>query len=122
MDQVKVKKILLQSLENSFGNISEACKKAKISRRSFYNYLRDDEEFKEAVEEIEESLIDLAESELYNQISKENTTALIFFLKTKGKKRGYVERTEVINKPEDVDLSGLSTEELIELIKEKEDE
>ena len=122
MDQEKAKKILLQSLENSFGNISEACKKVSISRKTFYNYLRDDEDFKEAVEEIEESLIDLAESELYNQISKENTTALIFFLKTKGKKRGYIERTEVINKAEEIDLSGLTTEELIDLIKEKENE
>jgi len=122
MDQDKAKKILLKALENNFGNISEACKKVSISRRTFYNYLRDDDVFKEAVEEIEESLIDLAESELYNQITKENTTALIFFLKTKGKKRGYIERTEVINKTEEIDLSGLSTEELIDLVKDKENE
>ena len=33
--------------------------------------------------------------QLHKQIKKGNTTGTIFYLKTKGKKRGYIERTEV---------------------------
>ena len=39
--------------------------------------------------------IDFAESQLHKQIRDGNSTATIFFLKTKGKKRGYVERQEI---------------------------
>ena len=36
----------------------------------------------------------MAESQLHKQILKGNTSATIFYLKTKGKNRGYVERHE----------------------------
>lgn len=38
--------------------------------------------------------LDFAESELFKQIKEGNITGVIFFLKTKGKKRGYIERSE----------------------------
>jgi hypothetical protein len=43
-------------------------------------------------------MIDDAESEIYKQFKKGNTAALIFFLKTQGKQRGYVERQEITGK------------------------
>jgi hypothetical protein len=52
-------------------------------------------EYKAAVEELSDVAIDFAESQLHKQIKDGNSTATIFFLKTKGKKRGYVERQEV---------------------------
>jgi hypothetical protein len=39
--------------------------------------------------------LDFGESQLHSQIEKGNTSATIFFLKTKGKKRGYIERSEL---------------------------
>ena len=42
-----------------------------------------------------ESLLDLAEGSLFDQVRKGNITAIIFTLKTIGKHRGYVERQEV---------------------------
>ena len=47
------------------------------------------------MEDIAEVTLDFAESMLHKQIQDKDTTATIFFLKTKGKKRGYVERQEV---------------------------
>ena len=44
--------------------------------------------------EADESMLDFAESKLIEHINNNDITSLIFFLKTKGKKRGYVERTE----------------------------
>jgi hypothetical protein len=92
------KEILLETLLKSYGNVSDACRMANISRNQFYNYTRTDEVFKEKVEELQESLIDKAETALYKQIESQNITAIIFFLKTKGKSRGYVERVEHVNK------------------------
>ena len=42
-----------------------------------------------------ETLLDLAESKLIQNIQDQDTTSIIFYLKTQGKKRGYVEKTEV---------------------------
>ena len=89
------KKLLLEALEKSLGVISTAVKKVGISRGTFYNYVEADPDFKKAVQEIEEASIDFVESALLKQIKEGNTTATIFFLKTRGKKRGYVERTEI---------------------------
>ena len=44
--------------------------------------------------EADESMLDFAESKLIEHINNNDITSLIFFLKTKGKKRGYIERSE----------------------------
>jgi hypothetical protein len=54
-----------------------------------------DPEYKAAVDSIADVAIDFAESQLHKQIKEGNSTATIFFLKTNGKKRGYVERQEI---------------------------
>nr|DAG17916.1 MAG TPA: putative terminase small subunit [Caudoviricetes sp.] len=76
------------------GNISMACRKANIkSRTTYYRWLENDE-FRDAVENVNESFIDLAESQLRAAVSRGDMNAVFFLLKTKGKNRGYVERTE----------------------------
>jgi hypothetical protein len=51
--------------------------------------------FKKEVDDIQNVALDFAESQLHKQIQEGNTTATIFLLKTKGKKRGYIERQEI---------------------------
>lgn len=75
-------------------NISNTCKALKISRQTFYEWKRKDENLNQMLEEAEEAMIDFAESKLIEHIDNGDVTSLIFFLKTKGKKRGYVEKTE----------------------------
>lgn len=104
MTQVKKKRIdekkerFLEVLNQSAGFISAACEAANISRRTYYRWYDKDEKFRQSCKDVEESNIDYAESKLLQQIKDGNTTATIFFLKTKGKNRGYVERQEVTGK------------------------
>ena len=72
-------------------------RKLSINRSTFYKYLKEDEEFAKQVKDIENIALDFAESQLHKQISEGNTTATIFLLKTKGKSRGYVERSEIVH-------------------------
>lgn len=89
------KATFIKTLTESFGNISKACKAVGISRRTYYNWVEKDKEFKDEVENIGEFIIDEVENHLFKQIKEGNTAATIFYLKTKGKHRGYIEKQEV---------------------------
>tara|TARA_E500000318_G_C3403838_1_gene150880 strand:- start:167 stop:535 length:369 start_codon:yes stop_codon:yes gene_type:complete len=89
------KKKVLEALEKSFGVVTTACKAVGVSRTQFYQWLKDDAEFKKQVDDINNIALDMAESQLHKQIINGNTSATIFYLKTKGKNRGYVERQEL---------------------------
>jgi|TARA_Y100000004_G_scaffold40398_1_gene43723 hypothetical protein len=89
------KETILKALENSLGVVTVACKQADIPRSTYYKWLKEDEEFAQAVKEIENIALDFAESQLHTQMKDGSTSATIFYLKTKGKKRGYVERSEL---------------------------
>ena len=91
---VKGKVAILEALEQSLGVVTTACKIVGIERKTHYNWLEQDEDYKAAVKSIEDVAIDFAESQLHKQIKKGSTQATVFYLKTKGKRRGYVERQE----------------------------
>ena len=78
------------------GNISLLCKAIGIHRSTYYEWISKDEEFKKKVEIEREGLIDFAESKLFNLIDDKNVTAIIFFLKTRAKDRGYIEKIEQV--------------------------
>ena len=89
------KESILEALEKSLGVVTVACKQADVPRSTYYKWLNEDEDFAKAVKDIENIALDFGESQLHKQIGDGNTSATIFFLKTKGKKRGYVERSEL---------------------------
>jgi len=89
------KRLMLEALEKSLGIVSTACKMVDISRQTHYAWLKADEEYKKAVNSIQDGVLDFAESHLYKLVKEGNPAATIFFLKTKGKKRGYIERQEI---------------------------
>ena len=88
------KSAFLQRFFKATGNVSHICREVGISRQTFYGWVDNDADFKDAIEAEKEGLIDFAESKLFNLINDKNPTAIIFFLKTKAKHRGYVERQE----------------------------
>jgi hypothetical protein len=118
------KRSLLDALRQNLGVVETACKAAGIPRRTHYNWLKSDKKYAAEVEEIDDVAIDFGESQLYklmkgytvpdtkvflNSDSKQpiivpitkhigtDASAVIFFLKTRGKKRGYIEKTQVEN-------------------------
>lgn len=86
---------MIEALEKSLGIVTTACKSVGIDRGTHYNWMEEDAEYKKAVEGIADIALDFAESQLHKQIQNGEVTSTIFFLKTKGKKRGYIEKTEV---------------------------
>lgn len=75
-------------------NITATCTALGISRKTFYEWKEKKKKLAEGLEAAEEAIIDFAESKLVEHINNDDVQALIFFLRTKGKKRGYVEKTE----------------------------
>jgi len=89
------KKAMINALEKSLGIVTSACKAVGISRETHYRWMREDEEYNESVKSIEDIALDFAESQLHKQIRDGEVSSTIFFLKTKGKRRGYIERQEI---------------------------
>ena len=86
---------ILTAYEKKGANISATCAALGIDRQTFYNRRKANASLDEALRAVEEGLVDFAESKLMQAINGENLTAIIFYLKTKGRNRGYVEKTEV---------------------------
>jgi hypothetical protein len=89
------KKALIDALEKSLGVVTTACRQVGVGRTTYYDWIKNDDKFANRVKDIQDIALDFAESELHKQIEKGNTTATIFYLKTKGKHRGYIERQEI---------------------------
>ena len=94
IDSIK-KNTFLAKYKSTLGNISASCEACGITRQTFYNWKENDQKFRQLVDQIDEESVDFAESALKKQIQDGDTTATIFYLKTKGKRRGYVEKQEV---------------------------
>lgn len=90
-----LKKAMIEALIKCLGVVTPAAKIVGINRSTHYDWLKNDPEYKTEVESIEDVALDFAESKLHTQIEKGDTTATIFYLKTKGKKRGYIEKNEI---------------------------
>ena len=89
------KRRVLEALDKSLGIVTTACGRAGVSQTQFYEWKRTDAEFAEAVKAIDNKQLDFVESKLFDNINKNDTQSILFYLRTKGKSRGYSERTEL---------------------------
>jgi len=89
------KKLFYEILCVTLGNVSEAEKRTNICRSTHYDWLKHDPNYKLWIDDLNDNNLDFAESCLKKLMKEGNVTAIIFFLKTKGKIRGYIERTEL---------------------------
>jgi hypothetical protein len=86
---------ILEALRESNGFLTMAAAKSGVSYSTVYRYTKEDEDVKQAVLEAKEKMLDFAEAKLFSKIREGDTASLIFYLKTQGKARGYVERAEL---------------------------
>jgi len=89
------KEKVLEALERSLGIITPACKEVGITRETFYRWLREDEEFKKKVDDINEITLDFTENQLLKKIKEGSERSILFYMKYKGRKRGYTERIDI---------------------------
>ena len=91
---IQIEKIV-EIYEKKGCNITSTCKALGISRKTFYEWREKKKKLAEGLDAANESILDFAESKLVEHIQNDDVQALIFFLRTKGKKRGYVEKQEI---------------------------
>ena len=88
----------LQAYEKSLGVLKTACEATHMCRKTIWEWRKKYPEFDDACHECEETAIDFVESRMFKKIDtggKGSESLIIFYLKTKAKHRGYIERQEV---------------------------
>jgi len=95
MDREKRKAKIIESIKQTQGLLTLAARKAGVTYWTLWDYGRRYPEVRQAIDEAKESVLDFAEGKLYEQIKDGNIAAIIFFLKTRGKERGFIERSEI---------------------------
>jgi hypothetical protein len=88
------KELMLDALKKTLGIVTTACQKADISRQTHYEWLREDPIYKKKVDEISEMAIDFVETKMFEGVNNNDSGLIKYYLSTKGKNRGYVERQE----------------------------
>ncbi|WP_091535161.1 hypothetical protein [Alistipes sp. CHKCI003] len=107
---------VFRKVANACGGIlSDIAANIGVERSTVYTWCEEDMAFKQALEDSRERFVDLAESNLRKLVAgvpaiekdengekrfagwieRPSETAIIFTLKTRGKKRGYIERSEI---------------------------
>ena len=104
---MNVKKFKIEQIQNALlkanGLVSVAAKVLNCDNQTIYNYIKEFPQLKDTLQEARDKTLDLAENKLFELINEKDKTAIIFFLKTIGRGRGYIERFEnVVSKGENV--------------------
>jgi ACT domain-containing protein len=109
------KEVLIEALEKAMGIVSTACATSGISRSSYYKWYKEDESFREKVDEIDNVKLDFVESQLFKNISDKKEKSIIFYLQHRGHKRGYIQKQNINLTSSEDDISKIE----IEIIKPK---
>ncbi|MHA1302357.1 MAG: phBC6A51 family helix-turn-helix protein [Candidatus Heimdallarchaeaceae archaeon] len=114
----KRKEIFIKAFRESFGKVAEACREAKISRGTYYKWIKK-KAFTKQLNECIENLKDDIENKLIQKALEGDNACLIFFCKTKLKDRGYVEKQEIEQVGDGVKIDVKISDEIKKLFEEK---
>lgn len=88
------KKKMINAIIGSGGIISVIANRAGCKYHTVFDKIEKYPELRDYIEKEKEKVLDVAESALIQKIKNGDNTAILFYLKTQGKKRGYIERME----------------------------
>ena len=88
-----------QALLANYGNVEAAARALGVAHSTMWARIKKSERLRAAREEAEEIALDIAEASLLEAVKRGEAWAVCFLLKTRGKKRGYVERQEWATAP-----------------------
>lgn len=86
---------IIKAVKETKGLLTAAAPRAGVSYRTISRYANEFPSVKKAIIEAKEEMKDFAENQLHKAIKDSNLTAILFYLKTQAKDRGYIEKTEV---------------------------
>lgn len=93
-----IKEIFPETLKECLGIVTATCDKLGVGRRTYYDWRAADPIFAAKCDQVTETTIDFVENQLLKLIKEGKEASTIFYMKTKGKGRGYVERIETTGK------------------------
>ena len=94
-ERIKAQEDFLACYEKTLGVLTPAAKAAGVNPSTVWRWKQEYPEFAKRCEEIEEVAVDFVETKLYNLINEGSEACTIFYMKTKGRKRGYAEKQQL---------------------------
>lgn len=86
---------IIDALQKTEGNISAAARALGASRVTIHKRINDSEEVKREYDSVNEASLDEAENELMALVKSGDFRAIKFYLRTKGRTRGYGDQLDV---------------------------
>ena len=85
---------IIKVINDNDGHVGQSAFDLEISRMTLWRYSKKYPKIREAIQQNTEHCLDRAESILQDKIMAGDVKCLMFYLKTRGKGRGFVERVE----------------------------
>ena len=102
---------MIDALTEHYGIVTDACQKVGIARKTHYEWYKLDSEYKQQVDDIQETALDFVETKLFKNIKDGKEASIFYYLNNRGGSRGYNrnnmnpelehKKTIVINFPKD---------------------
>jgi hypothetical protein len=89
------KKQLIDAMKKFHGIVTKACEAVGISRNQFYLYYNNDDNFRSEIDLMDDINLDTVEDKLFQNIVDRDRASIFFYLKYKGRKRGYVDSSDI---------------------------
>ena len=72
------KRAMIEALEKSLGVVTTAAKMVGIERTTHYKWMQVDKDYKEKVDDVQNVVLDFAESALHQMVQDHNPAATLF--------------------------------------------
>ena len=95
---------MLEALEKSLGIVTAALKISGTAKTTYHRWINEDEAFAKDVKEVGNTALDFAESQLFKQMKDNNHSSTQFYLKNKGRGRGYGDKLDITSNDEAIKI------------------